>query len=38
MNGIITLVVMGAGITVAVGLSWVSMQLVLNFIPEKQAK
>jgi len=35
MEGLVTLVVMGAGIAIAVGLSYASLQLVLSLLPGK---
>jgi hypothetical protein len=35
MEGLVTLVVMGTGIAIAVGLSYASLQIVLSLLPDK---
>ncbi len=35
MEGLVTLVVMGTGIAIAVGLSYASLQVVLSLLPNK---
>ena len=35
MEGLVTLVVMGTGIAIAVGLSYASLHLVLSLLPDK---
>jgi len=35
MEGLVTLVVMGTGIAIAVGLSYASLHLVLSLLPDR---